>query len=70
MLNAVACHKIRHRIYELERLDTDYLVRELHGGDDIEHIRGFPHLFLVEKVKMGQAGAADKDVKPLIFILF
>ena len=70
MLNAVVCHKIRHRIHELECLDADYLVRKLHGGDDIEHIRGFAHLFLIEKVKMGQAGAADKDVKPLIFIRF
>ena len=50
--------------------NADDLVRHLHGGDDIEHIRGLAHLFLVEKVEMGQAGAADQDMKPLLFILF
>ena len=51
-------------------LNSYDLVRQLHGGDDIEHIRGLAHLFLVEKVKMGQTGAADKDVKPLLLIRF
>ena len=51
------------------RLQVDDLVGELHGGHDVEHIRGLAHLLLLEKLKMVQAGAADQDLKASVGIL-
>lgn len=48
-------------------LQIDHLVGKLHGGDNVEHVGSLAHLFLIKDIKMGQAGAADKNMNPLLF---
>ena len=45
----------RHSLY------IDHTVGQLHGRHDVEHISGFTHLLLLQKVEVYEAGAADQD---------
>jgi hypothetical protein len=47
--------------------DADDLVNQLHGRDDIEHVGGFPDLLSLQKIEMGQAGAAHHNLHALFF---
>ena len=48
---------------------TYHLISELHGSNDIKHVRSFPYLFFIKQVKMGETGSAYKDME-ISFIQF
>ncbi len=48
--------------------DIDYLVGQLHGGNDIQHIGRFADLLSFQKIEMVEAGAAHQYFQSGFFI--
>jgi len=48
---------------------VDYFVGQLHGGDDVKHVRRFSHLFPVQEIEVSQACAANQDGEALFLIV-